>query len=144
MGRRVINENIEIDNSKCTLKEIASKAYGTVRFPDLTINSTTTSKEATITLHTIGRPVFALCTGCIIPTSTAWIRITLYRNGILLKNQIVQGYGTSAYKAFSLNFLDYPARGTHVYKIVFSRGSGDCQLGNGLGNNSPVFSAFEI
>ena len=144
MGRRMINETLEIDNTNYTLYDLATKAYASVRFPTIIINSSTTSKESTLRLNTTGRPVFAICTGSIYPTGTAWIRISLYRDGTLLRTQIVQGNATDAHNPFSLSLLDSVPRGLHQYKIVFTRGGGDLYIGSNTGVGSPVFSVFEV
>lgn len=143
MATRMIDGNIEVDNTGYSLHDLVSKGYGTLRFQPFTIDATTTTNTGTIPITTTGRPVFAFCTGDLNPTDTAWVRIIIYRDGVQLRTQIAQGYATGYHNPFSLSVLDYPSEGHHEYSVSFVRGNGTSVFGSGT-ESQAIFSIFEI
>ena len=141
----VLNENLVVDHTNYTLKNIIDKAYGTLRFNAFTISSSLTSKRGNITITTHGRPVFAICTGDLNPGSgTDWCWFRLYRDGVYIRAIIDQGSANSYNKPFSISYLDDPPAGSHTYTIEFSQGSGSATFGEDGDIEAPVFTVFEI
>ena len=106
-----------------------------------------------ISFTTYGRPVFISFTGDFNPDAQGnWIYIRLYRDDILLHQQVVVGQNTGYNTPMCLNYLDPVEAGTYVYKVIVSIGSGSGGLNEeyqsssytSIGNEAPQFIIFEI
>lgn len=106
--------------------------------------STSTTIEQSLTITTTGRPVFVFCSGDNNPTSdTAWVQVTIYRNGTKITYQIAESHGSSWNIPFSLTYLDIVPAGTYTYKVTINCGGGSSNLcENEL--EGPKFGIFEI
>lgn len=141
----VINENLVVDHTNYTLKNIIDKPYGTLRFKKFTISDSATTKTGYITLTTSGRPVFAICTGDLNPgTGTDWCRFTIARDGTTLRTVLDQGNANSYNKPFSISCLDDVSAGKHTYSITFTQGRGTSVFGEDGDMQAPVFTVFEV
>lgn len=146
MGNFKISGNVNIGTSNAyLLKNVANRPSGVVNFPTFTLNDSTTTREATITLTTTGKPVFIICTGDLNPgTGTDWADVRLYRDSTFLRKVTVQGTAQSQNGPFCVSYFDNIAAGTYVYKVSFVLGRGTCQFGEEGNQQAPIFSAWEI
>ena len=106
----------------------------------------TVSKEFTITTKR-GNPVLLLVTGDNNPQGDAakkWFNINFYRNGTLLCHQICESHEVSHNIPFSMQYLDVVGKGTYTYKVEFTSGAGQCDLGENGSAQTPNFTVLEI
>lgn len=104
------------------------------------------SKEFTITTKR-GNPVLLLVTGDNNPQGDAakkWFNINFYRNGTLLCHQICESHEVSHNIPFSMQYLDVVDKGTYTYKVEFTTGAGQCDLGENGSAQTPNFTVLEI
>lgn len=106
----------------------------------------TVSKEFTITTKR-GNPVLLLVSGDNNPQGDAakkWFNINFYRNGTLLCHQICESHEASHNIPFSMQYLDVVGKGTYTYKVEFTTGAGQCDLGENGWMQTPNFTVLEI
>ena len=121
-------------------------AYGNQKWTTTTMNGSTTSTSKTISITTVGRPVFLCMSGDINPTTnqTCWGTVRIFRGSTELCRQIVESRLSSQNNPYCLTYLDAPSAGTYTYKGQFDRGAGIFTMGEDGNVNAPQFSAFEI
>ena len=124
-------------------------SYAFYKWPSMiSISSSnpTVSKEFTITTKR-GNPVLLLVTGDNNPQGDAakkWFNINFYRNGTLLCHQICESHEVSHNIPFSMQYLDVVGKGTYTYKVEFTTGAGQCDLGENGSAQTPNFTVLEI
>lgn len=112
-----------------------------------TVGSGTT---ATLNIKTNGRPVYLCYSGDFNPTGGAgyWARLKIYRDGVLLRQQIFVSAGNSWNVPVMLDYLDEVPKGYYTYTATITMGSGTGQLGESNGTygsvETPIFIAYEI
>lgn len=106
----------------------------------------TVSKEFTITTRK-GNPVLLLVSGDNNPQGDAskkWFNINFYRNGTLLCHQICESHEVSHNIPFCMQYLDVVGAGTYTYKVEFTAGAGQCDLGENGWMQTPNFTIIEL
>lgn len=143
LGNTVIDGNLTITGSNVVFNSERSYAFHQWNSIGLAV-STSTSIEHSLTIETTGRPVFVFCSGDNNPTSeTAWVQVTIYRDGTKINYQIAESHGSSWNIPFSLTYLDAVPAGSHTYRVVINCGGGSSNLcENEL--EGPKFGVFEI
>ena len=106
----------------------------------------TVSKEFTITTRR-GNPVLLLVSGDNNPQGDAakkWFNINFYRNGTVLCHQICESHEVSHNIPFCMQYLDVVGVGTYTYKVEFTAGAGQCDLGENGWQQTPNFTIIEL
>lgn len=124
------------------------KAYGVQKWAATTFNASTITSTKSISITTIGRPVFLSLTGDMNPlaATSTWAGLEIKRGSTILCTQNIQADDKSSHnQAFALNYLDAVSAGTYTYTATIYRGGAGHFVAGEAGNvMAPQFVAFEI
>ena len=129
-----------------TDSKIPKVNYKHVKGQKVTLDSSTSSVEYTISMTTTGNPVFLLICGDSNPETTkVWIYASILRGSTVLATQYNESGVKSQNIPFSLAVIDSPSAGTYTYKARINLGNTAYSTTLGENNtNVPQFMAFEI
>ena len=100
----------------------------------VTVNSATPTTVASVSITTVGKPVFIICCGDLQPVSGAndWCNMRLYQGAsTTIGNATLYQPGTAASTnhMFSIHAIDVPVAGTYTYTCKAWQGAGSIQFG---------------
>jgi len=138
------------------ISNVYSSNYIQVSAPQANVLSGGTAILATASITTSGNAIQIIASGDANPTTTGsdpsgvnpgtskWCRLRIYRNGVAV-SPIVQAEGRYANDniPYSLNYIDNPSAGTHVYtlRLEGNVSGSDFQFGEASG---PSLSIYEL
>jgi len=111
----------------------------------ITVNTTTPTTVATVSITTVGKPVFVMCSGDLQPVSGVndWVNMRVYRDATPIGNATLYHPGTagSTNHMFSIHAVDVPSAGTYTYTVKAWLGAGSIQFGE---VGVPYITAWEF
>lgn len=112
----------------------------------VTVNSTTPTTIASVSITTKGGSVLLLGHGDMNPTTGGdWNYYTFYRDSTQIgKIQIGQTSAASSNLPFALHYVDTPAAGTYTYSIKAYNGVGSILYGEQGSIQAPTIIAMEL
>ena len=112
----------------------------------VTVNTSTPTTIASVTITTVGKPVFLIGTGDANPTTAGdWNYIALYRDSTQVGKLIInQTSGASYNNPWAITHIDAPAAGTYTYTIKAYTGVGTIVYGETGNSQAPTLIAMEL
>ena len=112
---------------------------------DVTVNSTTPTTFASVTITTRGNKVLLICSGDLQPSAGTgdWLDMQFYRNttAIGLFHRYHPGTAGSTNQVFAMHVIDQPSAGTYTYYAKGIIGSGSIFFGE---RDNPQITAIEF
>lgn len=113
----------------------------------VTVNSTTPTTIASLSITTRGNPIFLCGTGDMNPQGAAtWNYIRIFRDATPIGKFIIcESTANSVNNPFALTHIDTPAAGTYNYTIkAYRGGAADALYGETSNEQAPQLIAFEL
>lgn len=129
------------------LSTVTSQNYAVSSATAITVNTTTPTAIASVTLTTTGKPVFLVASGDQNPNQTGgWHYNQFYRNGSGIGRFIINenSGGVSKNCPFCITHIDLPPAGTHTYDVRAWQGSGSMTYGETGDVQAPTIVAVEL
>ena len=121
-----------------------SANYAVANSVSITVNTTTPTVVASVSITTNGRPVMLMgCSDMNTPTGGGWQWMGLYRGEPLLVRHKSEWGGSGVNRPQNICFRDHPSAGTYTYSMRAFQGAGAMNYGEGGDVSAPAFVAIE-
>ena len=134
------------DTGKVTFPTAQSKPAGVSSSTAITVNTSTFTTVASVTITTTGKQVFIVGSGDMNPSGGAtWFYHSIFRDGTEIGRRVLaESASHSMNVPFSVCHIDQPSAGSHTYDIRVSQGGGYAATYGETGNiQAPTIFAVE-
>lgn len=139
------NPSVALDVNGAIKTSTTSTNIVTGSGSDVTINSTTPTTFASVTITTRGNKVLVICSGDLQGSNgtSDWLNMKFYRGTTAIGKNHRYHMGTSAStnQVFAMHVIDEPSAGTYTYYAKGYRGNGDTFFGE---DDNPQITAIEF
>jgi len=145
VGIGVTSPGAKLDVNGTIRTSTTSTNIATGSGSDVTINSTTPTTFASVTITTRGNKVLVICSGDLQPSSgtSDWLDLRFYRANTAIgkHHRYHSGTASSTNQVFAMHVIDQPSAGTYTYYAKGFRGNGNTFFGE---HDNPQITAIEF
>ena len=141
-GASLSTSNI-VDSAITRAKMGFSANYVVANTTPTTVNTSTPTSVASLTITTNGRPVMLIGCADMNTDNGGWQWMALYRGETRLNMYKTEWGDAGVNRAQNICFRDHPSAGTYTYQMRAFQGAGSSTYGEAGSNAAPAFVAIE-